>query len=176
MKERPRLIQERVNCINALGKQVRTNDFRCRNNEMGRRNVREGGEELCNMHSLTKTVCLLDTRLESTAGLAPINPDANDVPPPHPLELGCNLSIPHCLLSGGGRRFRTGGRKATSCVVGGDDEISGGFWYERAHLEIAVGGSEIRLCDESRAIRQNCFSIQSFNIMHVKNQYPGTGF
>lgn len=36
----------------------------------------------------------------------------------------CNLSIPHCLLSGGGRRFRTGGRKATSYVV---DEISGGF-------------------------------------------------
>jgi hypothetical protein len=70
--------------------------------------------------------------------------------------------------------FGRGGRKATSYVV---DEISGGVLVEWVHLEIAVGGSEIRLYDESRAIRQNWESrIQSSNTVHVKNQYPGTGF
>jgi hypothetical protein len=50
----------------------------------------------------------------------------------------CNLSIPHCLLSGGGCRFRTGGRKATSYVA---DEISGGF---------GTNGSIWRLRSEGR--------------------------
>ena len=54
--------------------------------------------------------------------------------------------------------FGRGGRKAASYVVGEIMKSQGGLGYEWVHLEIAVGGSEIRLYDESRAIRQNCFN------------------
>lgn len=98
MKEWPRLIQERVNCSNALGKRLRINDFRCHNAKRKERQ-RRGEDWVTCIVRQTKPVRLFDTRLESTAGLAPINPDANEVPPPHPLEPERNLSIPHCLLS-----------------------------------------------------------------------------
>jgi hypothetical protein len=118
MKEWPRLIQERVNCSNALGKRLRINDFRCHNAKRKERQ-RRGEDCVTCIVRQTKTVRLFDTRLESTAGLAPINPDANEVPPPHPLEPGRNLSIPYCLLSGGGRRFRTeAGKLLPMALVG----------------------------------------------------------
>ena len=108
----------------------------------------------------TKTASLFDTRLTSMADLVPINPDTNEVPPPHPLEPGCNLSIPHCLLSGGGRRFRTGGPESYFLYRWWMIKSQGGLGTDGS-MEIAVGRSEIRLVWRITCHPTNCFKGES---------------
>jgi len=63
--------------------------FRMSQHEMEGRNVREGEKIVQHARKLSdkrKLVACLTRDSNSWAGLAPINPDANEVPPPHPLN------------------------------------------------------------------------------------------
>ena len=165
MKERPRLIQERVNCINALGKQLRTNDFRCRNtkwregtSEKGRRTVQHAQSD-----KQKPVACL--TR---DSNPRPVLRQSIQTPMKCHRHTRWNQDAIY--------RFHIACYRVADVVFGRgpesyflcrwwDYEISGGFGCEWVHLEIAVGGSEIRLCDESRAMRQNCFKGVTHSII-----------
>jgi hypothetical protein len=85
--------------------------FRMSQHEMEGRNVREGEKIVQHARKLSdkrKLVACLTRDSNSWAGLAPINPDANEVPPPHPLNQDAIYRFHSACLSGGGHCFRIG--------------------------------------------------------------------
>jgi hypothetical protein len=170
MKEWPRLIQERVNCSNALGKRLRINDFRCHNAK--RKEHQRRGEDCVTCIVRQKPVACL-TR-DSNPQL--VLRQSIQTPMKCHRHTRWNQDAIYRFHIACYRVADVGGRKATSLWRWWDYEISGVLGYDGSIWRLRSEGRRFACVTNHVPSDRTASCLHSSNTMHVKSQYPGTRF